>query len=94
MLGDMESNRKDLPPMSANIDRVDVLSLAIQQLAYAQALLAGIDDDEITPQDIEHIEEQAKSSINQASGYMALAHRGKRMVIIEMGLPDLEMEEC
>lgn len=93
-MNDMESSRKDLPPMSASIDRVDVLSLAIQQLAYAQALLSGVEDDDLTQQDIEHIEEQAKASIIQASGYMSLAHRGKRMLIVEMGLPDLEPEEC
>lgn len=93
-MNDMESSRKDLPPMSASIDRVDVLSLAIQQLAYAQALLSGVEDEDLTQQDIEHIEEQAKASIIQASGYMSLAHRGKRMLIVEMGLPDLEPEEC
>jgi len=93
-MNDMESSRKDLHPMSASIDRVDVLSLAIQQLAYAQALLSGLEDEYLTQQDIEHIEEQAKASIIQASGYMSLAHRGKRMLIVEMDLPDLEPEEC
>lgn len=90
----MESSSKAYPPMSATIDRVDVISLAIAQLATAQSYIAAIEEGELSDSKIEQFEEQAKGCIQQASQYTAIAHRGKRLLIIEMGLPDLEQEEC
>jgi hypothetical protein len=90
----MESSSKAYPPLSAPIDRVDIISMAIGQLATAQSYIAAIEEGDLTDNEIEQLEEQAKGCIQQASQYTAIAHRGKRLLIIEMGLPDLDREEC
>lgn len=89
----MESNRKNLPPMSAGIERLDILSLAIEQLSIAQTCIVekeGQSDTEL----IDSLEDRAKVAIQTASQYMSLAHRGKRLLIVEVGLPDLDLDEC
>lgn len=93
MLNDMESSRKNLPPMSAGVDRIDIIAMAIDQLALAQVCVAEMDNQEEDAV-LEALEDKAKAAIQQASSYMSLAHRGKRLLIVEVGLPDLEGEEC
>jgi len=93
-MSSMESNSKAYPPMSAPIDRVDVISLAIAQLATAQSYIAAVEEGDLSDSEIEQMEDGARACIQQASQYTAIAHRGKRLLIIEMGLPDLEREEC
>lgn len=94
MLGEMESSNKTHPPMSAPVDRVDIITLAINQLAIAQAVISRLEAGDFSEREAEAIEDQIKGCIQQASQYSALAHRGKRLVIVEIGLPDLEREEC
>lgn len=89
----MESNRKNLPPMSAGIERLDILSLAIEQLSLAQACVAEQEGHE-DPDILEALEDRAKVAIQTASQYMGLAHRGRRLLIVEVSLPDLDLDEC
>ena len=70
------------------------MSAGIEQLSLAEACIAEQEAYIEEPDVVEALEDRAKVAIQTASQYMGLAHKGKRLLVVEVGLPDLESEDC